>query len=390
MLVFVAHHVSVDGFSMRPLTTDLMISYEARCAGRAPSLPPLAVQYADYTLWHRSVVGSEDDPASLAARQLDYWREQLADMPERIELPIDRPRPAEEHYSGRSVQMLLPSELRQDLDALARAHGSTLFMVVHAAVAVLISRLSGSPDVVIGAPTAGRGEPALDDLIGMFVNSLMLRSNVDPTATFVELLEQTRETDLSAFTHADVPFERVIEALDPRRSWLERPHLQVALSFQNLGWSSLELSGVRVDPVDFELGVAKYELHFTCEDFTDESGAAGLILSITYATELFDEPTVFAIGDRLLRLLRAVAATRVLWWVMWCWSVMWSIDGCCDGALLVGLVWGSGLCRSCWMHRWSCGLGRWRCLRVGAVSSGGGGVVVRGSSVFGLLVLRGG
>ena len=308
VLVFVAHHVSVDGFSMRPLTTDLMISYEARCAGRAPSLPPLAVQYADYTLWHRSVVGSEDDPASLAARQLDYWREQLADMPERIELPIDRPRPAEEHYSGRSVQMLLPSELRRDLDALARAHGSTLFMVVHAAVAVLISRLSGSPDVVIGAPTAGRGEPALDDLIGMFVNSLMLRSNVDPTATFVELLEETRETDLSAFTHADVPFERVTEALDPRRSWLERPHLQVALSFQNLGWSSLELSGVRVDPVDFELGVAKYELHFTCEDFTDESGAAGLILSITYATELFDEPTVFAIGDRLLRLLRAVAA----------------------------------------------------------------------------------
>ncbi|WP_245671806.1 condensation domain-containing protein, partial [Nocardia amamiensis] len=206
--VLVMHHISADGFSLRPLLRDVVLGYTERARGEVPSWAPLEVQYADYTLWQRDVLGAEDDADSVAARQIAYWTEQLRDLPDQIELPADRPRPEIASNAGGTHNFSVDAEVHQALAELARARGVTLFMVVHAALAAWAGRLSNSTDIAIGTPIAGRGERALDDVVGMFVNTLVLRSQVDPGAGFGELLEQVRRTDLAAFAGADVPFER--------------------------------------------------------------------------------------------------------------------------------------------------------------------------------------
>ncbi|WP_344870115.1 condensation domain-containing protein, partial [Rhodococcus aetherivorans] len=196
-----------DGSSMGPFVRDVMTAYAARSAGQVPSWAPLEVQYADYAVWQRAVLGSEDDPGSLAAQQLAYWASALAGLPDELGLPTDRPRPAVQSFAGARVPVVLDARLHGRLVEVARAHNATLFMVVHAALAVLLARLSGSSDVAVGTPIAGRGERALDELIGMFVNTLVLRARVDGGVSFGELLGSVREGDLQAFAHADVPFE---------------------------------------------------------------------------------------------------------------------------------------------------------------------------------------
>ncbi|SNT51347.1 non-ribosomal peptide synthetase, partial [Rhodococcoides kyotonense] len=305
VLVFVAHHISADGFSMRPLTADVMIAYAARSAGVAPEQQPLAVQYADYTLWQRGVLGSDTDPNSRMAHQLGYWREQLDGLPEGIDLPLDHPRPDGASYRGATVRFPVSADLRAACEALAREHNASLFMVVHTALAVLLGRLSVSTDVAVSSPTAGRGATELDGLIGMFVNSLVLRTRTTPFTSFADMLAHTRDVDLEAFANSDVPFERVMEEIDPDRRWLDGPRIPVALSFQNLGWGSLELSGLRVEPVGFDAGFAKYDLHFVVEDAVDDDGRACLFGSITHSSDLFDESTVTEIGEQLVRVLVA-------------------------------------------------------------------------------------
>uniref|UniRef100_UPI002454E29D amino acid adenylation domain-containing protein n=2 Tax=Nocardia farcinica TaxID=37329 RepID=UPI002454E29D len=176
VLAMSVHHISGDGSSGGPLTRDLMTAYAARAAGRAPEWAPLPVQYADYSIWQREVLGSEDDPESPAAKQIAYWRDQLAGLPDQLDLPTDRPRPAVQSFQGSVVDIRIDAELHRGLVELARAEGATLFMVVHTALAVLLARLSGGDDVAVGTPIAGRGEAVLDDLIGMFVNTLVFRS----------------------------------------------------------------------------------------------------------------------------------------------------------------------------------------------------------------------
>ncbi|WP_245820008.1 condensation domain-containing protein, partial [Rhodococcoides yunnanense] len=208
VLALVVHHISADGSSMGPLTRDVMVAYAARSVGEAPGWAPLPVQYADYALWQREVLGSEEDPKSIASQQVSYWKTALAGLPDQLDLPTDRPRPAVQSYAGDRAEFVVDAELHAQLVQLARRTNSTLFMVVHSAMAVLFARLSGSDDIAIGTPFAGRSDRALDDLIGMFVNTLVFRSRVDSSMTFEELLAQTRASDLQAFAHADVPFER--------------------------------------------------------------------------------------------------------------------------------------------------------------------------------------
>ncbi|GAA5099470.1 non-ribosomal peptide synthetase [Nocardia iowensis] len=308
VLVCVVHHIAGDGFSMGPLTRDLMAAYLDRMRGGAPEWPPLEVQYADYAIWQREILGAEDDPESVLAQQIAYWRTELAALPEQLELPADRPRPAVASNRGATLGFEIGPDVHAGLSRLAHSHNSTLFMMVHAALAVLLARLSGTRDIAIGTPVAGRGEAALDDLIGMFVNTLVLRTDIDSGATFDELLREVRRIDVEAFGHADVPFERLVELLDPARSAARHPLFQVMLTFQNLARTELELPGLSVSAVDLAMPLAKFDLQLALVERIDRHGAAeGISAAFTYATDLFDEATVQDFADRFGRILTAVA-----------------------------------------------------------------------------------
>ncbi|WP_395705350.1 amino acid adenylation domain-containing protein [Rhodococcus ruber] len=307
VLVFVVHHIAADGSSMGPLTRDLMVAYAARSTGTAPGWEPLAVQYADYALWQREILGDEDDPDSLIAQQLAYWRAALAGAPSLLELPTDRPRPDVLTDVGAGHDFVVDADVHRRLVEVAHAHSVTPFMVVHAALAVLLARLSGTRDIAIGTPVAGRGEQALDDLIGMFVNTLVLRNTVDPAESFADLLARVRTADLAAFAHADVPFERLVEVLDPVRSQAHHPLFQVMLAFQNVERSTLELGDLTIRPVSSDLGRSPYDLSVTLvESFDDTGASAGIGGEMRYATDLFDAPTIAAIARRFVGLLAAV------------------------------------------------------------------------------------
>ncbi|MGW5452861.1 amino acid adenylation domain-containing protein [Nocardia sp. NPDC003979] len=308
VLAVVVHHIATDGFSLGPLTRDLMTAYVARTEGHAPAWSPLPVQYADFTLWQHELLGAAEDPASLLARQLDFWRTALAGAPALLELPTDRPRPPIASTRGAAHHFALDADLHRALEILAREHNASLFMVVRTALAVLLARMAGTDDVTLGAPVAGRGEPELDDLVGMFVNTVVLRTRIAAGEPFAALLGRVRESDLAAFGHADVPFERLVAELDPPRTQAHHPLYQVALSFQNFGAARLELPELSVAAVDLGDEVAPVDLQLTVVPQEDGDGPAGLRCSWRYATALFDESTMAALGARLGTLLAAAVA----------------------------------------------------------------------------------
>ncbi|MBT2269708.1 amino acid adenylation domain-containing protein, partial [Rhodococcus erythropolis] len=308
VLALVIHHIAADGVSMGPLVRDVSMAYVARAGGQVPQWAPLAVQYADFALWQREVLGSEGDPSSLMSEQLGYWTSVLAGLPGRIELPADRPRPLVASNQGASYQFSIDERLHRALEQLALDRNVSLFMVVHAALAVLLARLSGSDDVVVGSPIAGRGEPELDDLIGMFVNTLVLRTNVDSSESFSALLGRVREVDLGAFGNEDVPFERLVEVLDPARSQAHHPLFQVALFFQNMAQSVVELPGLSIAGFDAGVEIAKFDLQLTVTPVEEDGVGVGMPMSLTYATDLFDASTVVSFAERLVRVLEAMVA----------------------------------------------------------------------------------
>ncbi|MFD1814823.1 non-ribosomal peptide synthase/polyketide synthase, partial [Rhodococcus gannanensis] len=309
ILMLVVHHIAADGFSMRPLLRDVMTAYAARTAGRLPEWAPLEVQYADYAQWQRTVLGDETDPESLSAKQIEHWKGALAGLADELDLPSDRPRPAVPSHRGAMHGLTVDAELHAALSDFARERGVTMFMVVHTALAVLLARLSGTDDVAVGAPIAGRGDAALDDLVGMFVNTLVLRTTVDHSAPFSEVLDRTRSADLAAFGNSDIPFERLVDVLSPARSQARHPLFQVALSFQNLGLPTLELAGLQVSPVELDVHLAKTDLQVTVSESVDTAGVpAGMVFDLLYATDMFDEAGVAALGRRLVRVLAAAVS----------------------------------------------------------------------------------
>ncbi|MQY17212.1 non-ribosomal peptide synthetase [Nocardia macrotermitis] len=309
VLVLVVHHIAMDGWSLVPLAMDVATAYRAHHVGQPPEWTELPVQYADYTLWQQETLGSEDDPDSAISRQLDYWRTALDGLPELLPLPTDRPRPPAPSYRGGSVECAIDARTHRELQAMASEHGVTIFMVLHAALATLLHRITAGDDIAIGTPIAGRGDPALDALIGMFVGTLVLRTGIDGDASFAELLRAVRETDLEAFAQADVPFERLVEVLNPARSQSHHPLFQVMLSVRNEPVRVLELPGLQIEACDADPGIAKFDLQFTLtESRTADREPDGITVSVNYARDLFDEATAARLGTRLVRLVSAAAA----------------------------------------------------------------------------------
>ncbi|WP_330250531.1 non-ribosomal peptide synthase/polyketide synthase [Nocardia sp. NBC_00565] len=309
VLAAVLHHIAADGSSLAPFVRDLILAYTARLDHSAPGWPPPAVQYADYALWQRELLGGEKDPGSLSAQQIAYWTRTLAGLPDQLTLPADHPRPARQSLRGAKVEFAIEARLHAAFIALGRHSGATLFMVVHAAFAVLLSRLSGSADIAVGTPIAGRGDAELDDVIGMFVNTLVLRTRVDGADSFAELLGQARAVDIAAFSHADVPFERLVEVLNPQRSTARHPLFQVGYSFQNHERGVLRLPGLEVSELEFDSGVAQFDLHLFAVDHYGVNGApAGIDMALGYATDLFESASAQRFAGQLARVLEAVVA----------------------------------------------------------------------------------
>ncbi|MGW1895792.1 non-ribosomal peptide synthetase, partial [Streptomyces sp. NPDC002004] len=309
VLLLLMHHIASDGWSMAPLARDLSRAYAARCGGEAPAFEPLPVQYSDYALWQQEVLGAEDDPESLISEQLTYWKEQLAGTPELLELPLDRPRPAVASHRGATVRYTVDADCHRRVVELARDCDATVFMVVQAALAVLLSRLGAGSDIPLGTAVAGRTDEALDDLVGFFVNTLVLRTDVSGDPTFRELLARVRETDLAAYAHQDVPFERVVEAARPARSLAHAPLFQVLLTLQSNAGGTFSIPGVDASFGEVETGVAKVDLTFYLEErHTPQGAPAGLVGEIQYAVDLFDESSAQVLAQRLARVLDALVS----------------------------------------------------------------------------------
>ncbi|PWI09284.1 non-ribosomal peptide synthetase [Streptomyces sp. NWU339] len=302
-LVVVAHHVAVDGESFGPLFRDLTTAYAARTKGGAPAWEPLPVQYADYTLWQMDLLGDESDPGSLAARQLDYWRGALADLPQPLALPTDRPRPRVMSPEGDRIQFSIDPGLLEAVEKLAAELDTTVSMVMHSALAVLLHHLGCGDDVPIGAPITDRTDEELRDLVGFFVNTWVLRVDLSGNPTFRRLLQRVRDRSLAAYDNQDMPFERLVELLNPHRSTAYNPFFQVMLSWQP-PVPPLELPGLGVQVERLETRTAKFDLFFDL--LPDSSGGAQCRLE--YATSLFDRDTAEAIAQRFVRVLGRLVA----------------------------------------------------------------------------------
>jgi amino acid adenylation domain-containing protein len=292
------HHSIADGWSLGVLLHELMALYTAFHEGRPSPLPPLTIQYADFAHWQRELLTGD-----LLAAETEYWKEALANLTPMLDLPTDRPRPPVLSYRGAHEPFRLSSELTEQLVALSRKSGATLFMTLLAAFDVLLSRYSGQTEIAVGTPVANRTRPELESLIGFFINNLVLRADLSGNPTFTALLEKTRETALNAYAHQDVPFEYLVEQLNPTRSLSYSPLFQVMLVLQNAPFSAMRLPELEVTPLSYEQATTKFDLVFSMAETPE-----GLTGALEYSTDLFDRSTIERMLDHYRRLLEAIVA----------------------------------------------------------------------------------
>jgi amino acid adenylation domain-containing protein len=298
VLVYVVHHIVSDAWSRTVFNRELLALYEAFRDGRPDPLPPLTVQYADYALWQRRYL--DDDGL---AEERAYWKQQLAGIPDRLDLPTDRPRPAQQTFDAGLSVATVPAELCTALKRLGLSEHATLYMVLLSAFALLLSRYSGQDDILVGSPIANRRDASLEDLIGIFINSLVLRVRVDRDQRFCDLLAQVRNTALDAYKHQDMPFERLVEDLAPQRSMSTSPIVQVLLVVQNVPDQPFGLPDLTVEPVRDETHRVRYDL----EVFVRET-AGRLTVSWLYNRMLFDRWRIEQMSRHFARVLETMTA----------------------------------------------------------------------------------
>ncbi|MGN2248412.1 condensation domain-containing protein, partial [Frateuria sp. GZRR35] len=290
------HHIISDGWSINVMTAELAHFYRARVRKERGSLPPLPIQYGDFAQWQ------QEHPS--LPRQLAYWREQLADLPPLLALPTDRPRPPVQGADGASHDFLLPTRLAEALRNLGQSRGATLFMTLLAAFKVVLARYASQEDIAIGTPIANRTRPELEGLIGFFVNTLVLRSQVAPEQSFEQLLDAVRSTALAAYEHQDLPFEQLVEAINPARSPSQTPLFQVMFALQNeLPGEAESLAGLELSLVGDVSSFAKFDLQLHLQE-----ASAGIGGRLVYRTDLFDAATIARLAGHYLTLLEAVVA----------------------------------------------------------------------------------
>src|SRR5699024_548220 len=259
VLVLLLHHIVGDGWSLTPLTKDLKEAYISRKHGEAPQWQELPVQYADYALWQEDVLENTKEKESLAEEQLNYWVDALADLPDHLEIPTDFPRPAESSYQGETYRFTLNPKLHKQLLNLSQKNGVSLFMTLQAGLSALLTRLGAGTDIPLGSPVAGRNDDALTDLVGLFINTLVLRTDTSGDPSFRELLDRVRKVNMNAYENQDLPFERLVEVLNPARSRSKHPLFQIMLALQNTPDPQLDLSDMKSDLSIYSVGAAKFD-----------------------------------------------------------------------------------------------------------------------------------
>ncbi|MGB9179571.1 MAG: condensation domain-containing protein, partial [Pyrinomonadaceae bacterium] len=298
VLLLTMHHIASDGWSMGVLVREVAALYEAFTQSRPSPLAELPIQYADYAIWQRKRLQGQ-----MLEQQLNYWKQQLSgDLPV-LELPVDRRRPQRQSFRGAQQWLKLPVQLQATLKELSRREGVTLFMTLLAAFQTLLARYTGAAHITVGSPIANRTRPELEGLIGFFVNTLVLRTDVSGNPRFTELLQRVREVCLGAYAHQDVPFEKLVEELQPERSLSHQPLFQVVFALQNTPMSNLQVKGLQLTQMEADSNTAKFDLVLNMLD-TDE----GLVGSLKYSTDLFDGSTIERMLGHFHTLLTAIVS----------------------------------------------------------------------------------
>ena len=298
VLLITMHHIISDGWSIKVLMREVRELYEAHANQRGAELPELPIQYADFAAWQRGWLQGER-----LEEQLSYWRTQLAGAPPLLELPTDRPRPTFKTFHGTDLVLTFSKRLSEEITRLSRREGATLFMTLLSAFATLLYRYSGQRDILIGTPIANRNRAETESLIGFFINTLVLRTRFAEQKTFRELLGRVRETALDAYAHQDLPFEKLVEELQPERTLSHSPLFQVQFHLQNAVTESFSLSGLSMSEVEVETQTAKFDLLLTIVE--SKEGLAG---RLNYNTDLFDAATIHRMAQHFERLLAAAVA----------------------------------------------------------------------------------
>ncbi|MDM3856894.1 MAG: amino acid adenylation domain-containing protein [Aphanizomenon gracile PMC649.10] len=299
LLLITIHHIISDGWSVGIFIQELSTLYQAFSTGKPSSLPELPIQYADFAIWQRQYLSGE-----IFQAKLNYWQQQLAEAPPLLELPTDKPRPAVQTFRGNKQDFALSLELTEEIQNLSQQSGVTLFMTLQAAFVTLLHRYSGQTDILVGTPIANRNRLEIESLIGFFVNTLVIRTQISDHPSFAELLQQVKQVALDAYAHQDVPFEQVVEALQPERNLSYTPLFQVMFILQNAPLDNLELSGLNLTPLPTQTITAKFDLTLSMEESPE-----GLIGTWEYNSDLFEPETIARMINHFQNLLTAIVKT---------------------------------------------------------------------------------